>query len=786
MTTTFPTDERLILNECDANTGWTGSVAVVAANAPLAAEATNQLGMGVSTSTDDAFVAITSDDYSGGGTLSVWMQANGDMDTLVNGGIMVQVTDGTNHIGYHTGGSDKAAFRHDDGPVKWECHVLDLANKPANNTVLSGGGSEASLDETAIIEVGVGFKTLSKALGGGRNCYWDIMRFADNGESVVMVGGTTLGAAGNGEEAAVVDRAGGNQQAYGVIRQLAVGVYGIQGNLKIGDAASASDQFWDETNVTYAWEDRGLSTNNYYRFLIEGSSTATNCEAYFTACTFSVPAAASASFDGNGADLTECDIIDTVFIGFDQGVETSGIATAVWTGNSYLGCEQVVYNGANMNGSTLSGSVVAADIGALLYNAAADPDGELDDLTITMGAASHHAIDFGTNVDSSLVSITLRGIDFAGFGSTDDANDSTLRFLATTGALTLNLIDCTVDGVSPVASGGGQNFSVHDTAGMTVTVVVAPVTLQITVSDAETLLPIQNVQTSIFLADSPFTELMNEDTTASGIASESYAGATPVDIKWRTRKSDELDDPRYFARSGLGEITSDGFTLSVLMETNTFLTPEPPPPISIIQSGHNDAGADSGSITVSPTLVAGVSRKLLVWGGYDDSDDTTITATYDGNAMTSINVVRLSLQNLEQELFRYDIPDVDSGSKDIVVTYGANRVNRSVMFVVIESAATGAEEDDDTDLETISETTMESIMTSTSEDTIFVHAALIGINAINIVAGNGATEELEEFFTITQGHIVYQIRTSSGANTISTDWTNNDTGVSNGCVIAQA
>lgn len=569
MTTTFPTDERLILDEADGTGGWTGTTSPAAGNSPVAVEATNQLGMAVGTATDDAYTSITSDDYSAGGTLFVWMQANGTMDTLANGGQAIQVGDGTNRIGYHVGGSDKSGFRHDDGPVKWECYVLDLANKPANFTAYAG--SEASLNEAAITQVGVGFKTLSKALGGTENCFWDIIRFADIGESVVMVGGTTIGAAGNAEEAAAVDRGVGNQQAYGVIRELGSGVYGIQGNIKIGDSASSSNQFWVEVNVTYAWEDRGLSADNYYRLLIEGSSTATTCEASFTACSFIVPTAASASFDGDGADLTECDLINCTLIGFDQGVTTSSISTSDWSGTSYIGCGQVLENGADITGGTVSGSVVAADIGSLLFNRATDPDGVLDDMSFTMGAASHHAIDFGTNVDSSLVSITLRGIDFAGFGSTDDANDSTVRFLATTGSLTLNLIDCTVDGASPVASGGGQNFSVDDAAGITVSVVVAPVTLQITSTDAASLLPVENVQTSIHLADSPFTELMNEDSNASGIASESYAGATPVDVVWRTRKSDELDSPRYFAQSGLGEVTSAGFTLGVLLEENTIL-----------------------------------------------------------------------------------------------------------------------------------------------------------------------------------------------------------------------
>ena len=469
MTTTVADDTaRIILNECDSTSGWTGSTGVTAANAPLAIEATNQLGMGVSTSTDDAFVAITLDNYAGGGTLSVWVQANGNMDTLVNGGIMVQVTDGTNRIGYHVGGSDQSAFRHDAGPVKWECYLLDLANKPANNTAFAG--SEASLNETSITNVGVGFKTLSKALGGGDNCYWDIIRFADNGDAVTFVGGTTSGAAGNGAEATVLDRAATNQQALGVIRQLAVGVYGIQGNINLGDSTSASDQFWTEANVTYAWEDRGLSSNNYYRFALIGSSTATNCEFSFTSVTFTVPSAASASFDGNGADITVANMFSCSFIGFDQGIETSDDTGDDWTNSTYISNGQVVFNGCDMSGSNVLTSVVAAGSGALLYNESVDPDGETDDMTFSQGATAHSAYEFGTSVTSD---ITIRGNDFTGFGSTDDVNGAVFKFLATSGSLNLNLIGCTTDG----------SFSVDDSAGITVTVVIDPVTVTINVKD---------------------------------------------------------------------------------------------------------------------------------------------------------------------------------------------------------------------------------------------------------------------------------------------------------------
>lgn len=96
-------------------------------------------------------------------------------------------------------------------------------------------------------------------------------------------------------------------------------------------------------------------------------------------------------------------------------------------------------------------------------------------------------------------------------------------------------------------------------------------TLSITVKDASTLQAIQNAQCSIYLKDSPFTQLMNEDSLASGIASEPYTWTSDVDIVWKVRKSDDLDDPRYFAQSGLDVVTVNGFSITVLLEQNPFI-----------------------------------------------------------------------------------------------------------------------------------------------------------------------------------------------------------------------
>jgi hypothetical protein len=97
------------------------------------------------------------------------------------------------------------------------------------------------------------------------------------------------------------------------------------------------------------------------------------------------------------------------------------------------------------------------------------------------------------------------------------------------------------------------------------------VTLQITVlKDADGGF-LENAQCSIYLLASPYTELMNEDSNASGVASEGYNYGGATDIKWRVRKSETTDDPRYIPQSGTGQISANGFTQTVRMKVNPFL-----------------------------------------------------------------------------------------------------------------------------------------------------------------------------------------------------------------------
>jgi hypothetical protein len=171
-----------------------------------------------------------------------------------------------------------------------------------------------------------------------------------------------------------------------------------------------------------------------------------------------------------------CDLVACQFFDWDT---FTFISSTVATDCVFSRCRAVTAPGSTLNGSSVITPDISADTSGLIWDIATDPDGKLDDMTFEQGTAAHHAIDFGTSVTSE---ITLRGIEFTGFSGTANADGATLRFLATSGSLNLNLVGCTVDGGGPTWPAG--NFGIDDAAGIAITVVISPKTTKLTVADA--------------------------------------------------------------------------------------------------------------------------------------------------------------------------------------------------------------------------------------------------------------------------------------------------------------
>jgi hypothetical protein len=435
------TDLRTIRNEADATTGWTGTTSLVTSD-PDPVEATGCLGASVSTATLDGYHTGASVNLSNA-LIYVWALGNGTMASRLATGIALHLGDGTNRIAFQLAGSDAAAFRHNDGPVGWQCLVVDGANLPSD--FATRAGTRASLNMSAITQIGITFTTLSKALGGAVNCFIDIIRHG-TGE-VLRISGGTSGDPGIFDEVAALDRSTVNQRAHGVIRRFSTGLYGVQGPLQFGDPTSGNTYFLD-SDVSVVFEARGFSTTRYRMVVRKGTGTTHFQLGYKVGsgasatgrngCNLTAPTGVGAAFDsGTDTTVTDVFIYGSQFSGFTGGITLGG--SQEFIGNIVAASGAITCAGvATLVNTTVQGSTVAANASALVWNNATDVDGYLDGMVFSMGANNHHAIELGA---SSPTTLTLRGLSFSGFSGSNNVDGSVLHVKRTTGTVTINLVD---------------------------------------------------------------------------------------------------------------------------------------------------------------------------------------------------------------------------------------------------------------------------------------------------------------------------------------------------------
>jgi len=330
-------DLRTTISDADSTTGWTsttGGTITLFTTDPTPVESTGCLGLIVSNETEGIYFTMGAGvDMSAGMLVYVWVLARGAMQTTVNGGIGIILGDGTNRISFHVGGSDRAGFRHSDGPAEWQCIVLDTAQLPAASTVIAG--SLAALNLASITQVGANFVTTVKSVGGVSNCWIDVCRYGNDGLRVI---GGTSGDRGTFAQIAAADRDIASGTAYGICRQLAAGVFGLQGPLVFGDDAGTTAHYFSDTNVTVVFEDRGFHRDKC-KITVVGNSTGIgsfrlgtstgsgDAQSGVDGCTLLAPLGVDAEFIASDADLDELLLHGTTLAGFTMGVTLSADAT---------------------------------------------------------------------------------------------------------------------------------------------------------------------------------------------------------------------------------------------------------------------------------------------------------------------------------------------------------------------------------------------------------------------------------------------------------------------------
>lgn len=474
------TDNRTPWDAADSTTGWTGTTLTLVTADPDPVEATGHLGNVVSTATVDCYFTGSVDLTNK--LVYAWALPLGAMDTLANGGVAILIGDGTDRVGYHLAGSDRAVFRHNSGQPVYQCLVWDEASRPATTTVRAG--VLANLTITAVTQIGVMFKTLAKSKGAVANCFVDIIRILDpslNNGCALTVSGGTSGDPGTFTQIATEDSSTADVKAHGIVRLLGAGAIGLQGPLRFGDQASASSWFEDK-NVTVVFEDRGLAASRYKLFISDNGTGTT---------TFKLGTKVGSGVTATGADgvtitggsnvnwqfdaSTDTDVTDVFIYGSTFNRATQGVSFR--SGHEFIGgiisaSGVIDLNGATFVNNAVVSSTVATDASALVWNVNTNPDGYLDGTSFTKGTNNHHAIQFGASAPAT---VTLRGLTFTSFSGSDGADGSVILLADTGGdrAWTINTV-----GVSGAVS-------VKKTrSGDTYTVVADPVTALVNVKNS--------------------------------------------------------------------------------------------------------------------------------------------------------------------------------------------------------------------------------------------------------------------------------------------------------------
>jgi hypothetical protein len=553
-------DNRTLIDHADATTGWSSPVASEAlqlyTTAPDPVELSGCIGVAISTETGEVLHTHTATDISAATLVYVWILANGTMDTLAGNGIGLVLGDGTNTIAFQRAGADRAVFRHSDGPVGWQCLMLDSTALP---TSLDLQGTAGSLDLVNVTEFGANFKTLSKALGGSENCFIDTIRYGNGGLDVY---GGTSGDRGSFLEIATEDRSDTSGKAYGILRELGTGIYSCQGPLIFGEAGTATHYFHDQ-DVVVNWEDHDQTTGMFpislqsnatgvgsFRLgVIGGTENGTN------GATLIMPTASGNGFDASDATLDFCQLYDTTFKNFTGTIDFSADATN-GVNHDVFDClfdtcgtvnpgRVDMKNCSFVNSSATEAMIIDNDNNTLLEALSFTSDG------------TGHAIHL-IPAEAAATSFTITGYTFTGYAGTDGStgNEAILVDSATDEDITLTV------GV------GSDTPTIMEAAGYTGTFTLSQsVPMDFTVIDSQAV-AVQGAQITAFLVSDNSSIMTATDTDVNGEVSASYTASTPVDIYYRVRKS-STGATKYKLFSAFGTISNTGFAGTVTLTEDT-------------------------------------------------------------------------------------------------------------------------------------------------------------------------------------------------------------------------
>lgn len=468
------TDNRTLLNDCSATTGWTGSDAVT-----LNSDAGQSYEGGSSLSTQLSNADEQMSTTSIGGTRNlaastVYMLAKDNLgESFANGGVQLVLGDGTDLIGYDVGGYDRKGL---NLPFFFNAYKLDVSVRvttPGTNFAVYAG-SEAALDQTAITVVGYGSLHLAKAAGAIDNVYMDAFRFALNSAYHLTVNAGTVGTPIDFASVVTSDISGG----WGMIGNPQGKQYDLFASTEFGTPSGTADSYFEATSFQLYLLGIGMAAGNFILRTI-GNATGTNSFVLSSGVIVNIDTRAVFDMSDDNMDIFELTSVTFTDLGaltMPNAGGTSRFANACifntidQSSFGTLPMAGATFNGSNdVNGCMIIGNESVTNKTGFIFNA----DG------------GHAAIEIApTQTSPDTVEYTFNGWIFNGFTSSPESG----------AALFINPTDLTTN-ITINVVGGGSTPSYRVAASYSGTVTINN-NVSVTLTDLE-----PNTEVRVYLAE---------------------------------------------------------------------------------------------------------------------------------------------------------------------------------------------------------------------------------------------------------------------------------------------
>ncbi len=240
-------------------------------------------------------------------------------------------------------------------------------------------------------------------------------------------------------------------------RRLGSGLFGLQGPLTIGDSGGTAATWFETSNSSAVFEDRGFTTTRYFLNVVGNTTGATNVilgerggvGLGSAGVALTSPSGVGGSLDASDANIDEFSLYGSSVSGFTGGVLLSSDATNAPNheifSTSFNGCGQVDIGLTEFKNNTIVGSTATS--AALLTNTT-----NTADLAFTSGGTGHAILINQTGT------YTFSNFTFAGYAATDGSTGNEVVYNNSGGAVTINVV------------GGGDTPSVRNGTGASTTV----------------------------------------------------------------------------------------------------------------------------------------------------------------------------------------------------------------------------------------------------------------------------------------------------------------------------